>query len=121
MFRYTDYFVNLHDRAHRRFIGPGWVFRYPDYFVNLHDRPRWISHYPDEKVKKHHHVDQKLTTTTQCTAKATTLQLYDGATVTDYSAPNSSGQSTNCRIIESAVMFEAQKAIFERHIALEGL
>jgi hypothetical protein len=83
--------------------------------------PRWIFHYPDEKVKKYHHVDQKLTTTTQCTAKATALQLYDGATVIDYSAPNSSGQTANCRIIESTVMFEAQKAVFEHHIALEGL
>ncbi len=85
---------------------------------------------------------QKLTTTAQCVAKANALllqeqriqtahmivvpanpalQLYDGATVTDYSAPNSSGQSTNCRIIESTVIFEAEKAVFEPHIALEGL
>jgi hypothetical protein len=89
-----------------------------------------------------HHVDQKLTTTAQCVAKASALllqeqriqtahmiivpanpalQLYDGVTVTDYNAPNGSGQTANCRIIESTVMFEAQKAIFEHHIALEGL
>jgi hypothetical protein len=85
---------------------------------------------------------QKLTTTAQCVAKANALllqeqriqtahmivvpanpalQMYDGVTVTDYNAPNGSGQTANCRIIESTVMFEAEKAMFEHHIALERL
>jgi hypothetical protein len=35
-FLYPDYFVNLHYRAHRRFIGPRWLFCYSDEKVNLH-------------------------------------------------------------------------------------
>src|SRR2546430_6426499 len=28
-------------RAHGRLIGPPWMFRYPDYFVNLHHCALW--------------------------------------------------------------------------------
>lgn len=89
-----------------------------------------------------HHVDQKLTTTAQCQAKAAAmmlqeqraaignlitvptnpaLQLYDGVALSDYAAPTGSGASNNTRIITSMVQFDAQTATFEQHLALEGL
>ena len=89
-----------------------------------------------------HHVDQKLTTTTQCAEKATlliaqetrsrvihtvtvplnpALQLLDGITLTDSAAPIGSGQSGNCRITRTNVHYDAQKAINEMQLTLEGM
>src|SRR5579859_20018 len=89
-----------------------------------------------------HHTDMKLTATSQCIAKAASLlaqeqraqvahtvtvpcnpalQLYDGISLSDSVAPTGSGQSSNCRVIQSIVQFDAAKALYEHHLALEGL
>lgn len=89
-----------------------------------------------------HHVDQKLTTTTQCAQKASfllaqatrsqvahmvtvplnpALQLFDGITLTDSVAPTGSGQSTTCRIAHVHVQFDAQKGLNEQQLILEGM
>ncbi len=89
-----------------------------------------------------HHVDQKLTSAAQCAARAASLlaqeqrgqvahtvtvppnpalQLYDGITLTDSAAPTGSGQSSVCRIIQSQVVYDAARAEFEQHLALEGM
>jgi len=89
-----------------------------------------------------HHVDPKLTTTTQCAEKAAlliaqetrsgvmhtvtiplnpALQLLDGITLTDSAAPIGSGQSGTCRITRSTVHYDAQKGINEMKLTLEGM
>ena len=89
-----------------------------------------------------HHVDPKLTTTTQCAEKATlliaqetrsriihtvtvplnpALQLLDGITLTDSVAPTGSGQSATCRITRSTVHYDAQKGLNEMQFTLEGM
>lgn len=89
-----------------------------------------------------HHVDPKLTTTTQCAQKALlliaqetrsrmthtvtvplnpALQLLDGITLTDSVAPIGSGQSATCRITRSVVQYEAQKSINHMQLTLEGM
>jgi hypothetical protein len=88
-----------------------------------------------------HHVDQKLTTTTQCQSAANlllyteqrgqiehtivvplnpALQLLDVITVTDAAAPTGSGQSAQARIISHQALYNAQHAEYESHISLEG-
>ncbi len=89
-----------------------------------------------------HHVDPKLTTTTQCSQKATflmaqevrsnilhtvtvplnpALQLLDCITLTDSIAPRGSGQQAICRIIHIDINYNAQKCIDEMQLTLEGL
>jgi hypothetical protein len=89
-----------------------------------------------------HHVDPKLTTTAQCSQKATfllaqevrtntmhivtlplnpALQLLDCVTLIDSIAPLGSGQHTTGRIIHIAIRYDAQKSVDEMQITLEGL
>ena len=88
-----------------------------------------------------HYTDQKLTTTAQCQSKASfllaqeqrdqvahtvtvpanpALQLLDSVTLTDSAAPTGSGQSGTVRILQSAVTYEAQRAVYEMQLHLEG-
>ena len=88
-----------------------------------------------------HHVDQKLTTTTQTTSAANliiyaqqrsqvahtvtvplnpALQLLDVVTITDAAAPTGSGQSSVSRIIGHQAIYNAQKAEYESHLSLQG-
>ncbi len=88
-----------------------------------------------------HHVDPKLTTTTQCSQKAAfllaqevrsnimhtvtvplnpALQLLDSITLTDSIAPRGSGQQAICRVIHIAMRYDAQKGIDEMQLTLEG-
>ena len=89
-----------------------------------------------------HHVDQKLTTTTECAQKAgfllaeeqraqvihtvtvplnPALQLLDAITLTDSAAPTGSGQHTTARITQTLARFDAQKALDEIQLTLEGM
>ena len=89
-----------------------------------------------------HHVDPKLTTTTQCAQKASflllqeqrvqaiytvtiplnpALQLFDGITITDSAAPTGSGRSATCRIGHLLAHFDAQHGIDELQLVLEGM
>jgi hypothetical protein len=89
-----------------------------------------------------HEVDTKLTTTSQCSARASlslareqraqvahvvtvpvnpALQLFDVITLIDSAAPTGSGQSGNARIVEQTIVYDAQHAVYEHHIALEGV
>ena len=89
-----------------------------------------------------HHVDPKLTTTTQCSQKAAfllaqqvrmgtmhtvtlplnpALQLLDGVTLIDSMAPQGSGQNALCRIIQLRAHYDATQAINELHLSLEGM
>ena len=89
-----------------------------------------------------HHVDQKLTTTTECAQKAgfllaeeqraqtvhtvtvplnPALQLFDAITITDSAAPGGSGQHATARIMQTLAHFDAQKAIDELQMTLEGM
>lgn len=89
-----------------------------------------------------HHVDPKLTSTTQCAQKASflllqeqrvqaiytvtvplnpALQLYDGITITDSAAPTGSGRSATCRLAHLLAHFEAQHGIDELQLVLEGM
>ncbi|MBV9688140.1 MAG: hypothetical protein JO202_00345 [Ktedonobacteraceae bacterium] len=88
-----------------------------------------------------HHTDQKLTTTGQCQSKASfllaqeqrdqvahtvtvpanpALQLLDSVTLTDSAAPTGSGQAGTVRIIGSSAHYEAQRAVYEMQLHLEG-
>lgn len=88
-----------------------------------------------------HHTDQKLTSTTQCSSKASFLiaeeqraqiahhvivpanpglQLLDVITLNDFSIPTGAGQSGTVRIIESVSALDAQNAHYEQSFALEG-
>ncbi|MBV9256539.1 MAG: hypothetical protein JO215_00820 [Ktedonobacteraceae bacterium] len=89
-----------------------------------------------------YHVDPKLTSTTQCSQKASfllaqeiraqvkhtvtvplnpALQLLDGITLIDSAAPVGSGQNVACRIIQIQAHFDAQRALNELQITLEGM
>jgi len=89
-----------------------------------------------------HHVDQKLTTTAECTSKASfiigqeqrayqewsvsvpanpALQVLDVVTVNDSAVPTGSGQSGTARIIGNTVTFHPATATFEMTINLEGV
>jgi hypothetical protein len=88
-----------------------------------------------------HHTDLKNTTTAQTTIAANlvmyteqraqvdvqlivplnpALQLIDVVTVTDAAAPTGSGQSQVGRLIAHEAIFDATKAIYESHLALQG-
>ena len=87
-----------------------------------------------------HHVDPKLTTTAQCSQKATfllaqqirlqithtvtlplnpALQLLDGITLID--SVTGSGQNSTCRIIRLLARYDAAKAINDLQLTLEGM
>lgn len=89
-----------------------------------------------------HHVDPKLTTTAQCSQKATfllaqevrsdimhtvtvplnpALQLLDSITLIDSIAPRGSGQQATCRIIRIAIHYNAQNSVDTMQLILEGL
>ncbi len=89
-----------------------------------------------------YHVDPKLTSTTQCSQKAAfllaqevrtqvkhtvtiplnpALQLLDGITLIDSVAPHGSGQSATCRITHVQVHYDAQHAVNELQLELEGM
>lgn len=89
-----------------------------------------------------HHVDPKLTTTTQCAQKASflltqeqriqaiytvtvplnpALQLYDVITITDSTAPTGSGRSATCRIVHLQAHFDAQHSTYDLQLVLEDL
>jgi len=89
-----------------------------------------------------HHIDQKLTTPAECAQKAgfllaeeqraqvmhsvtvplnPALQLLDAVTLTDSAAPTGSGQHTTARIMQTLAHFDAQKAITEIQLTLEGM
>ena len=88
-----------------------------------------------------HHVDQKLTTTAQTSSAASlllyaeqraqvahtitvplnpALQLIDVVTITDATAPVGSGQSAVCRISGHQAIYNAQQAVYESHLSLQG-
>ncbi len=89
-----------------------------------------------------YHVDPKLISTTQCSQKATfllaqevraqtahtvtvplnpALQLLDGITLIDSAAPAGSGQNVTCRITALQAKFDAQQAVDEMGVRLEGM
>lgn len=89
-----------------------------------------------------HHVDLKLTSTSQCSQKASflmaqetrtqtahtvsvplnpALQLLDGITLTDSLAPTGSGQSATCRILQLLVHYDAQQGVYDMRLELEGM
>ena len=89
-----------------------------------------------------HHVDPKLTTTSQCASKAAfllleeqrvqaiytvtvplnpALQLFDGVTISDSAAPTGSGRSAVCRIVHLLAHFDAQHGLDELQLVLEGM
>ncbi len=89
-----------------------------------------------------YHVDPKLTSTAQCDQKAAfllaqevraqvqhsvtvplnpALQLLDGIALTDSVAPRGSGQSATCRIIHMLARYDAQSALDELQLELEGM
>ncbi len=89
-----------------------------------------------------YHVDPKLTSTTQCSQKAAfllaqeiraqvkhtvtvplnpALQLLDGMTLIDSAAPVGSGQNVTCRIVQIQAHFDAQHALNELQVSLEGM
>lgn len=88
-----------------------------------------------------HSIDQKLTSYTQTSARAASvlaeeqraaikhvvvlpvnpaLQVYDVVTLTDYAAPQGSGQSGNFHIMQQEVQFNSQHAQYEQHLYLEA-
>jgi hypothetical protein len=89
-----------------------------------------------------YHVDPKLRSATQCSQKAAfllaqevraqvkhtvtvplnpALQLLDGITLTDSVAPRGSGQSATCRITHILARYDAQSALDELQLELEGM
>ncbi len=89
-----------------------------------------------------HHVDPKLTTAAQCSQKAAfllaqevrssilhtvtlppnpALQLLDCITLKDSIAPQGSGQQAAGRIMHIAVSYDAQHAVNEMKLTLEGM
>jgi hypothetical protein len=89
-----------------------------------------------------HHVDPKLTTVSQCAQKASfllaqetrmqivhsvtvplnpALQLFDALTLIDSLAPTGSGQNSICRLLSLHAHFDAQHALNELQLRLEGL
>lgn len=89
-----------------------------------------------------HHVDPKLTTTAQCSQKASlllaeemrarivhevtvpanpALQLLDGILLTDSAAPVGSGQSASCRIMHLEEQYNAGQGLYEQCLLLNGL
>lgn len=89
-----------------------------------------------------HKTDAKLLSTTQCALKAAflmaqeqrseiahtvtvpanpALQLLDVVTLNDMNAPTGSNQSGNARIIGQIVHFQAQHALYEQQLKLEGV
>jgi hypothetical protein len=89
-----------------------------------------------------YHVDPKLTSTIQCSQKATfllaqetraqwkhtvtvplnpALQMFDGITLIDSAAPVGSGQNVNCRITQIQAHFDAHHAQNELQLTLEGM
>lgn len=89
-----------------------------------------------------YHVDPKLTSATQCSQKAAfllaqevraqvkhivtvplnpALQLLDGITLSDSVAPRGSGQSATCRITHVLARYDAQSALDELQLELEGM
>ncbi len=89
-----------------------------------------------------YHVDQKLQTSAQCSQKAAfvlaeqqrlqvkhsvtvplnpALQLLDGITISDSIAPTGSGQQATGRIVQSKVIYDAQKGVNEQQLLLEGM
>ena len=89
-----------------------------------------------------HHVDPKLTSTTQCAQKASflltqetrsqiahtvavplnpALQLFDGLTLIDSAAPTGSGNSSTCRVVQLVAHFDAQHGLYDLQLLLEGM
>lgn len=89
-----------------------------------------------------HHVDQKLTTTTQCQQKATflllqetraqsiytvtvplnpALQLLDVITLIDSAAPLGSGRNVTCRILRVLARYDPQRGADDLELTLEGI
>lgn len=89
-----------------------------------------------------HHVDPKLSTTVQCSQKASfllaqqtraqvvhsvtvplnpALQLFDGLTLTDTVAPVGSGQTSLCRVLSLRTHYDALHSLNEMQMTLEGL
>lgn len=89
-----------------------------------------------------HHVDQKLTSTSQCAQKASfllmqearsqvvhtlsvplnpALQLYDAITLIDSAAPTGSGNHVTGRIAQLTAHFGAQQGIYDMQLVVEGL
>ena len=89
-----------------------------------------------------HHVDPKLTSTTQCAQKASfllmqearsqvvhtvtvplnpALQLFDGLTLIDSGAPTGSGNNVTCRITQLVAHFDAQQGMYDVQLVLEGM
>lgn len=89
-----------------------------------------------------HHVDQKLTSTSQCARKASfllmqearsqvvhtvsvplnpALQLYDAITLIDSAAPTGSGNHVTGRIVQLIAHFEAQQGTYDMQLVVEGL
>lgn len=88
-----------------------------------------------------HHVDPKLTTLAQCAQKASlllaqevrlqitstatvplnpALQLFDCVALNDVVAPVGSGQQDTGRIIQLRALYDAQQALYELRLGLEG-
>ncbi len=88
-----------------------------------------------------YHVDHKLTSSTQCSQKASfllaqearsqtqhqgvvpanpALQLLDAITLSDSGAPVGSGQSSTGHIVTSVVSYDAQQGQYEMRLTLEG-
>ena len=93
-----------------------------------------------ERIK--HHVDLKLTSTSQCAQKASflmaqearaqtmhtvslplnpALQFLDGITLTDSLAPTGSGQSATCRILQLLAHYNVQQGVDDMQLELEGM
>ena len=89
-----------------------------------------------------HHIDPKLTTTTQCSQKAAfllaqeirtqvihtvtlplnpALQSLDAITLIDSAAPQGSGQSATCRIMHLQTHYDAMSGVNELQLTLEGM
>lgn len=89
-----------------------------------------------------HHIDPKLSTPAQCAQKAAfllaqevraqlahsvtvplnpALQLFDGLTLIDSAAPDSSGQSSACRVFSLRAHYDARQSLNELQLELEGL
>lgn len=89
-----------------------------------------------------HHVDPKLSTTSQCAQKASfllaqevrkqiahsvtvplnpALQLFDSLTLVDSAAPIGSGQNAQCRLLSLHAHYDAQRGLAALQLTLEGL
>ncbi len=89
-----------------------------------------------------HHVDPKLSTVSQCAQKASfllvqevrrqithsvtvplnpALQLFDGLTLLDSTAPTGSGQNAQCRLLSLHAHYDAQHGLADLRLTLEGL